>query len=196
MGKLWLGLAVVVVGLAVADRAAAQDGSVLPYSLRFKPSSSAPGTVPIITVPGTSLRPAPLPSGAMPSTIAPGTTMAYPHADTYGTHGYDSCDRCHHRERCGDSCGCRRGFLHRLREWLSYRAMRVPRECHCHHTCTPCVPPAHAYLCCRYPHDGHAPVLHAFPPPRGAHSSQGPLIVTVPARTTGNTVAMPALRGY
>jgi hypothetical protein len=75
----------------------------------------------------------------------------------------------------GHSHGQSRGSCwQRLRGWLTYRALPVPRECKCCHMCSSglgCTPPLYTYFALRYPTSGHgyeAPLggapVHAFGP--------------------------------
>lgn len=66
--------------------------------------------------------------------------------------------------------------LHRLRDWLTYRALPVPCECKRRRTCTACLPQPGAYLAVRYPHGGHTPAQHAaLPSARPVNNVQAPV---------------------
>ncbi len=53
----------------------------------------------------------------------------------------------------GPECGPRRcHVLKRLRDWCSYRPLRVPRDLRCRKQCAPGIPPLYSYFVNRYDH--------------------------------------------
>jgi hypothetical protein len=82
---------------------------------------------------------------------------------------------------CKGRCGCRRGFLQRLRDWLSYHAQRAGPACRgCAPKCDAgCWAPPGAYLWNRYDH-GHVNVPQAAVAPPAAAAAETTGIQAVP----------------
>ena len=137
-----LGYAIVIVLFAALDRTGATEWKASPTTAAQAKTPDAAATVP------------------------PAATPVF----------VDSATDCDGASGCGNSCGrnCRSGCgcLHRLADWLSYRAAPAPRECRCRHTCAGCTPPLYSYFAVRYPAHGHVDFAH--PPEHAAPSRVRP----------------------
>jgi hypothetical protein len=183
MRRMWrLSLTVLVFGVGFGNPLSAQQGTAPPKSLRFKPVSNKARTA--------SPPAAVAPSTAVPSTAA--SVVASPPVEAGAPGG---CSRCNDCGPCCERRTWRSGLLQRLREWLTYRARPVPRECHCHRHCAPCVPHPHAYLFFRYPHEGYAQIPPTyFGPTRPANTVRAPAANPPAPIPVNSAVELPPLR--
>jgi hypothetical protein len=141
-----------------------------------------------LTEPG---QPAPAVNGKVPEArIARAACPCAASAPCAACTSYAAPHSCHHSHGCGHTC-----CLNSLCDWLSYRALPVPRECKCHRTCTSCTPPLYSYFAVRY-----ASAYHGYPhgPETGHPVATVPAnmpYVVVPSLSTSSAIpSQPTLR--